>query len=142
MALVASPRDRRPHHRARRTPATFAVGVRAAQACIASAISIHAPEVAEMPWWEARLSDGPRMAQVDGAASSDSQRRSCPALFELGAAAYAIKVARAGATAGESEAAGLLECKWQRDLLPEAIRELVLDDQRIRNDLCWSVFGW
>jgi hypothetical protein len=63
-------------------------------------------------------------------------------LFELGAAAYAIKAARAGATAGESEAAGLLECKWQRDLLPEAIRELVLDDQRIRNDLCWSVFGW
>jgi hypothetical protein len=24
--------------------------------------------------------------------------------------------------------------------LPEAIRELVLDDQRLRNALCWSVF--
>jgi hypothetical protein len=22
----------------------------------------------------------------------------------------------------------------------EAIRELVLDDQRLRNDICWSVF--
>jgi succinate-acetate transporter protein len=27
-----------------------------------------------------------------------------------------------------------------RDQLPEAIRALVLDDQRLRNDLCWSVF--
>ena len=29
----------------------------------------------------------------------------------------------------------------QRDQLPAAIRELVLDDQRLRNDICWSVFG-
>jgi hypothetical protein len=55
-------------------------------------------------------------------------------------AAYAIKAVRAAAPAGESEAAGRLECRWQRDLLPEAIRELVLDDQRLRNDICWSVF--
>jgi hypothetical protein len=33
-----------------------------------------------------------------------------------------------------------LECEWQRDQLPAAIRELVLDDQRLRNDICWSVF--
>jgi hypothetical protein len=26
------------------------------------------------------------------------------------------------------------------DQLPEAIRELVLDDQRLRNDICWSMF--
>jgi hypothetical protein len=62
------------------------------------------------------------------------------AAHELGAAAYAIKAARAGAPAGESESAGRLECQWQRDQLPEAIRELVLDDQRLRNDICWSVF--
>jgi hypothetical protein len=24
--------------------------------------------------------------------------------------------------------------------LPETVRELVLDDQRMRNDICWSVF--
>jgi hypothetical protein len=59
---------------------------------------------------------------------------------ELGAAAYAIKAARAAAPEGLSEAAGRLECQWQRDQLPEAIRELVLDDQRLRNDICWSVF--
>jgi hypothetical protein len=62
------------------------------------------------------------------------------AAHELGAAAYAIKAARAGAPEGEGEAAARRECQWQRDQLPEAIRELVLDDQRLRNDICWSVF--
>jgi thymidine phosphorylase len=62
------------------------------------------------------------------------------AAHELGAAAYAIKAARAAAPEGKSDAAGRLECRWQRDQLPDAIRELVLDDQRLRNDICWSVF--
>jgi len=62
------------------------------------------------------------------------------AAHELGAAAYAIKAARAAAPDGEGESAGRLECRWQRDQLPEAIRELVLDDQQLRNDICWSVF--
>jgi hypothetical protein len=62
------------------------------------------------------------------------------AAYELGAAAYAIKAARAAAPEGEGESAGRLECRWQRDQLPEAIRELVLDDQRLRNAICWSVF--
>jgi hypothetical protein len=62
------------------------------------------------------------------------------AAHDLGAAAYAIKAARAAAPGGESEAAGRLECQWQRDQLPEAVRDLVLDDQRVRNDICWSVF--
>lgn len=62
------------------------------------------------------------------------------AAHELGAAAYAIKAVRAAAPAGEAESAGKLECQWQRDRLPEAIRALVLDDQRLRNEICWSVF--
>lgn len=62
------------------------------------------------------------------------------AAHELGAAAYAIKAVRAAAPTGESEAAGRRECRWQRDQLPDAVRELVLDDQRLRNDICWSVF--
>ena len=61
------------------------------------------------------------------------------AAHELGAAAYAIKAARAAAPKGESESAGRRECQWQRDQLPEAIRALVLDDKRLRNDICWSV---
>jgi Imm-5 like putative immunity protein len=62
------------------------------------------------------------------------------AAHELGAAAYAIKAARAAAPQGHGESARQLECRWQREQLPEAIRELVLDDQRLRNDICWSVF--
>jgi thymidine phosphorylase len=64
------------------------------------------------------------------------------AAHELGAAAYAIKAARAAALDGEGDAAGRRECRWQREQLPHAIRELVLDDQRLRNDICWSVFDW
>ena len=62
------------------------------------------------------------------------------AAHELGAAAYAIKAARAAAPEGEGDRAGRLECRWQREQLPDEIRELVLDDQRRRNDVCWSVF--
>ena len=62
------------------------------------------------------------------------------AAHELGAAAYAIKAARAAAPGCEGESAGRLECRWQREQLPDAIRELVLEDQRLRNEICWSVF--
>jgi hypothetical protein len=62
------------------------------------------------------------------------------AAHELGAAAYAIKAARAAGPPGDEDGAGRLECRWQRDQLPDAIRKLYLDDQRLRNDLCWSVF--
>ncbi len=62
------------------------------------------------------------------------------AAHELGAAAYAIRAAQAAAPAGEGERAGRRECRWQRDQLPEAICALVLDDQRLRNAICWSVF--
>jgi len=51
------------------------------------------------------------------------------AAHELGAAAYAIKAARAAAPQDEGESTGRLECRWQRDQLPAAIRDLVLDDQ-------------
>jgi hypothetical protein len=63
------------------------------------------------------------------------------AAHELGAAAYAIRAAQAAAPEGEREQAGRQECQWQRERLPSEIRELVLDDQRLRNEACWSVFG-
>ena len=62
------------------------------------------------------------------------------AAHELGAAAYAVRAARAAAPKDEEEAAGRVECQWQRARLPDAIRDLVLDDQRLRNELCWFVF--
>ena len=63
------------------------------------------------------------------------------AAHELGAAAYAIKAVQAAAPDGDGEAAGRREGRWQRQRLPEAIRDLVIDDQRLRNHLCWSVFS-
>ena len=58
----------------------------------------------------------------------------------LGAAAYAIKAVQASVSEEEREKAGKLECQWQREQLPEEIRELVLDDQKLRNHACWFVF--
>lgn len=62
------------------------------------------------------------------------------AAHDLGAAAYAIRAVRDAAPPSEAIEAGRRECRWQREQLPDAVRELVLDDQRIRNDICWSVF--
>jgi hypothetical protein len=62
------------------------------------------------------------------------------AAHELGAAAYAIRAEQAAAPQDEREEAGRQECRWQRDQLPSQIRNLVLDDQRLRNELCWFVF--
>jgi|SRR5947209_2677713 len=62
------------------------------------------------------------------------------AAHELGAAAYAIKAAKAVAPVDEQETAGRAECHWQRAQLPSAICDLVLDDERLRNELCWFVF--
>jgi hypothetical protein len=62
------------------------------------------------------------------------------AAHELGAAAYAIKAVWAAATDDDREVAGRLECQWQRAQLPRQIRDLVLDDQRLRNELCWFAF--
>jgi hypothetical protein len=84
------------------------------------------------------LSGAPRHAAYAAAQAANVAH---VAAHELGAAAYAIKAVRAAAPAGEYEGAGRLECRWQRDQLPEAIRELVLDDQRLRNSICWSVFA-
>jgi hypothetical protein len=63
------------------------------------------------------------------------------AAHELGAATYAIRAARAAAPKSERDEAGRLECLWQRALLPSEIRELVLDDQRLRNQYCWFLFS-
>jgi hypothetical protein len=59
---------------------------------------------------------------------------------DLGAAAYAVKTAVAAAPAGQDEVARSAECRWQRERLPAAVRDLVLEDQRRRNEICWNVF--
>jgi hypothetical protein len=104
----------------------------------------------EVTWWDARTAGGHANAaarDLSGAArhaayaAGQAAAVGHVAAHELGAAAYAIKAARAAvAEEVEREAAGRLECRWQRAQLPHEIRELVLDDQRLRNELCWFAF--
>ena len=103
----------------------------------------------EITWGEARTAAGHANAaarDLRGAArhaayaAGQAAAVGHVAAHELGAAAYAIRAGRAAAAEDEREAAGRLECPWQRAQLPHEIRELVLDDQRLRIELCWFVF--
>jgi hypothetical protein len=58
------------------------------------------------------------------------------AAHDLGAAAYAIRAAQAASPAEQAKLAGRCERDWQREQLPEAVRALVLEDQRQRSALC------
>lgn len=59
---------------------------------------------------------------------------------DLGAAAYAIKAVRAAAEPDQELPVGRAERDWQRDQLPEHLRDLVLEDQERRNSICWFAF--
>ncbi|MDR0495335.1 MAG: hypothetical protein LBG95_06895 [Treponema sp.] len=62
------------------------------------------------------------------------------AAHELGAASYAIRAVMASSPDGKKEIMRQKEYQWQLKRLPEKIRSLVIDDQRLRNDICWFVF--
>ena len=62
------------------------------------------------------------------------------AAHELGAAAYAIKAAHAAAPEGKCEAAGKSSANGSVTKSRARFGELVLDDQRLRNDICWLAF--
>jgi hypothetical protein len=103
----------------------------------------------EIPWAEARTAAGHANAaarDLRGAArhaayaAGQAAAVGHVAAHELGAAAYAIRAAQAAAPDEQQVDAGRDECSWQRAQLPDEIRELVLDDQRLRNALCWFVF--
>ena len=121
----AQPEDPRPRHAIEQARAWVRGEVKMMQARAAGG---HAMGAAR------DLSGAPRHAAY---AAGQAGAVAHVAAHELGAAAYAIKAVRAA----EGVVAGRRECRWQRDQLPDAIRELVLDDQRLRNDICWSVFG-
>ena len=103
----------------------------------------------EVTWQEARTAAGHANGaarDLGGAArhaayaAGQSAAVGHVAAHELGAAAYAVRAARTAAPEDESEAAGRTECRWQRAKLPDEIRDLVLDDQRLRNEICWFAF--
>jgi len=102
---------------------------------------------------EVRMSDARNVAVANAAAREVSGAARLAALaagqaggvahvaaHELGAAAYAIRAAGEAAPASERDEAARQECCWQRGQLPDPIRDLVIDDQRQRNDICWGVF--
>ena len=62
------------------------------------------------------------------------------AAHDLGAAAYAIRAAGAAVPADDAARARSVERQWQRERIPDDVRELVLDDQRRRSAICWNVF--
>ncbi len=59
---------------------------------------------------------------------------------ELGAAAYAIKAVKEASAVNERDKDGEKEKEWQREILSEEIKELVLSDQKNRNKKFWSLF--
>jgi hypothetical protein len=125
---AAEPLDERPRHAIEQTRVWARGEILMSQARAAAG---HANAAAR------ELRGAPRFAAY---AAGQAAAVAHVAAHELGAAAYAIKAAQAAAVDGEHNDAGRRECQWQRDQLPEPIRELVLDDQRLRNDICWSVF--
>lgn len=102
----------------------------------------------DLPMMQARAVGGHAMGAarpLDGAArfaAYSAGQAACVghvAEHELGAAAYAIKAARSAQP--DHPEAGRVERDWQRAQLPEPVRQLVLDDQIRRNDICWSAFS-
>ena len=124
----ARPLDFRPHHAIEQARAWARGEITMIQARTAGG---HAMGAAR------DLSGAPRFAAY---AAGQAAVVAHVAAHELGAAAYAIKAARFAAPGDQEDRFGRLECLWQRDQLPSAIFDLVLDDQRLRNAICWSVF--
>ena len=86
----------------------------------------------------AALSEAARLAALS---AGQAAVVSHVAAHELGAAAYAIRSVMAASPQDTKEASRQKECQWQREQLPEKIRALVIDDQHLRNDICWFVFS-
>lgn len=60
----------------------------------------------------------------------------------LGAAAYAIRAVLEENGTGDAARSARAEWEWQMSQLQPEIRELVIEDSKRRNELCWNVFGW
>jgi hypothetical protein len=125
---AVQPLDSRPRQAIEQTRAWARSEIRMAQSRAAGGHAMAA----------ARISSG--AARHAAFAAGQAAEVAHVAAHELGAAAYAIKAASAAAPPAETESARRLENRWQREQLPDAIRQLVLDDQRSRNEICWSVF--
>lgn len=107
----------------------------------------HAWARGELPMMQARAAGGhamgaarPRTGAARFAAYAAGQAACVGHVAEhaLGAAAYAIKAV----ASAHPDDPGAVEAERarQREQLPEPVRELVLEDQRSRNSICWFAF--
>ena len=123
------PEDDRPH-RAIETARAWAYGQASVNEAREAAFAAHA----------AARSASDAAAREAARAAGHAVATAHMADHELGAAAYAIKAVRLASPAADAINAGERECRWQREHLPDAIRELVLSDEERRNRKLWSVF--
>jgi hypothetical protein len=84
--------------------------------------------------------DAPGAAKFAALAAGQAAVVAHVAAHELGAAAYAIRAVMAAGPEAERKERASVEGRWQLAQLPLEIRELVMDDERLRNELCWRVF--
>jgi hypothetical protein len=93
--------------------------------------------------WEANNAARPLIGAAKFAALSAGQAAVVchVAAHELGAAAYAIRARMASSEHYEMNEQGRIEREWQMDQLPIEIKELVVDDEKNRNDICWNAFS-
>ena len=83
------------------------------------------------------VSEAARMAAL---AAGQAAAVAHVAAHELGAAAYALRAVAETTPKTERESVRLAELDRQKKQLPVEIRELVLDDMRLRNGICWNMF--
>lgn len=128
----AHPEDDRPR-RAIETARAWSRGETTVGEARAAAIAAHAA---------ARSASNPA-AREAARAAGHAAATAHMADHELGAAVYAIRAVRLAADAAgmpDANEAGANECRWQREQLPEEIRELVLSDEERRDTKLGSVF--
>ena len=124
----AHPGDERPRRAIEQARAWARGEITMTQACTAVSAAHDAAREASGSAKEAARADGHAVAVAHMAD------------HELGAAAYAIRAVRAAADQNDRDEVGRAECLWQRAQLPVEIRDFVLDDERLRNRKCWSLF--
>ena len=92
--------------------------------------------------WEANNAARGKIGPAKYAALSAGQAAVVPhvAAHELGAAAYALRAIQEAHGKGYCVNDMESECKWQQDQLPMEIKDLVMEDERNRNGICWNVF--
>ena len=96
-----------------------------------------------LPAFEATRPDDPRPREAIAAARAWT-RGELPMMQTRALGGHAMGAARdlRGAPRFAAYAAGqAAACQWHRSRLPDAVRELVLEDQRRRNSICWDVFS-